>query len=109
MSVALYCFALGYELLCGDLIFEPVIRIADGEVCRTVLKILLGTISASTLFTANYYGKLSLPRTLSDHEKMERFYGRISALLNQYGQTELLLKTLARAELIENGNWVSYQ
>ena len=109
LSVALYCFALGYELLCGDLIFEPVIRIADVEVCRTVLKILLGTISASTLFTANYYGKLSLPRTLSDHEKMERFYGRISALLNQYGQTELLLKTLAREELIENGNWVSYQ
>ena len=109
LSVALYCFALGYELLCGDLIFEPVIRMADVEVCRTVLKILLGTISASTLFTANYYGKLSLPRTLSDHEKMERFYGRISALLNQYGQTELLLKTLAREELIENGNWVSYQ
>ena len=33
----------------------------------------------------------------------------MSALLLQYGQTEELLTVLAREELTENGNWVSYQ
>ena len=70
---------------------------------------VLLAIHAVTLFTANFYGRLSLPRTCSDHEKMERFYGKMSALLLQYGQTEELLTVLAREELTENGNWVSYQ
>ena len=109
LSIALYCTALIFELICGGLIFTPLIRISDVEIVRTFLKIVLGTISAVTLFTANFYGRLSLPRTFSDHEKMERFYGRMSALLLQYGQTEDLLTALAREELIENGNWVSYQ
>ena len=62
-----------------------------------------------TLFIANYYGKLSLPRTVSDHRKMERFYEKMSDMLQQHGQTEELLTVLAREELIENGNWCSYQ
>ncbi len=109
MSVMLYCAALIFELLAGGLIFAPVINIPDVEIVRTFLKIALGTISALTLFTANFYGRLSLPRTFSDHKKMERFYGKMSALLLQYGQTEELLTVLAREELTENGNWVSYQ
>ena len=109
LSVLLYCTALVFELLFGGLIFTPLIRISDVEAIRTLLKIVLGTISALTLFTANFYGRLSLPRTFSDHEKMERFYGKMSDLLLQYGQTEELLTVLAREELTENGNWVSYQ
>ena len=109
LSVTLYCAAVIFELLGGGLIFTPVIRISDVEIVRTLLKIVLGTISAVTLFTANYYGRLSLPRTLSDHEKMERFYGKMSDQLLRYGQTEELLAALAREELTENGNWVSYQ
>ena len=73
------------------------------------MKIFLGTISAVTLFVANYYGRLSLPRTHSDHRKMERFYDKMSALLAERGQTDELLTLLAREELIENGNWCSYQ
>ena len=109
LSILLYCAALVFELLGGGLIFKPLIKIPDVEIVRTFLKIVLGTISAVTLFTANFYGRLSLPRTCSDHEKMERFYGKMSALLLQYGQTEELLTVLAREELTENGNWVSYQ
>ena len=109
LSITLYVAALLFELLCGGLIFHPLIRITDVELYRTLLKIVLGTISAITLFTANYYGRLSLSRTRSDHEKMERFYGKMSALLLQRGQTDELLSVLAREELIENGNWVSYQ
>jgi hypothetical protein len=40
---------------------------------------------------------------------MERFYGKMSAQLEKNGQTEELLTVLAREELVENGNWCSYQ
>lgn len=109
LSVALYLAGLGYELLCGGLIFRPVAAVADVEFWRTVLKILMGTLSAVTLFAANYYGRLSLPRGLSDHRKMARFYETIAGRLETDGQTEALLTVLAREELTENGNWCSYQ
>ena len=98
-----------FELLCGTLIFAPSVSVGSVESYRTLLKILLGTISAVTLFIANFYGRLSLSRTRSDHQKMERFYEKMSALLLEQGQTERLLTVLAREELIENGNWCSYQ
>lgn len=109
LSILLYLAAVAFELLCGGLIFSPRILIPNVEAWRTVLKILLGTISAVTLFVANFYGRLSLPRTLSDHQKMERFYGKMSEQLERSGQSEELLRTLAREELTENGNWISYQ
>ena len=40
---------------------------------------------------------------------MERFFARMSERLQEEGQTDALLTTLAREELIENGNWSSYQ
>ena len=109
LSVVLYFAAVVFELFCGGRILPPVVHIADVEICRTVLKLSLGTISAATLFVASYYGRQSLPRTLSDHRKMERFFGKMSEQLRMRGQTEELLKVLAREELIENGNWISYE
>ena len=108
-SIGLYLFGVGYELFFGGLIFRPSFSVADVELWRTVLKILMGTISAVTLFVANFYGRLSLPRALSDHQKMERFYAKMSAEIEKRGQMEALLTALAREELIENGNWISYQ
>ena len=109
LSIALYLAAVLFELLSGGLIFRPSVPVVDVEFYRTLLKILLGSISAVTLFVANYYGRLSLPRTLSDHGKMERFYAAVSERLLRDGQSEELLEVLAREELIENGNWSSYQ
>ena len=108
-SITLYFAAVVFELVCGGLIFTPLVRIGNVELCRTILKIVMGTITAVTLFVANYYGRLSLPRSLSDHQKMERFYARMAERLSRQGQTEELLRVLAREELIENGNWSSYQ
>ena len=109
LSVALYCLALLFELFCGGALTRPLLPVGNAEGYRTVLKIVLGSISAVTLFVANYYGRLSLSRVLSDHGKMERFYSRMSEMLQEKGQTEALLTALAREELIENGNWCSYQ
>ena len=109
LSVSLYLGAVVYEFLCGGLILAPSVHVADVELWRTVLKIILGTISAVTLFVSSYYGRLSFPRILSDHRKMERFYRVMADRLERYGQTEELLTVLAREELIENSNWCSYQ
>ena len=109
VSVGLYLLGVAYELLCGGLIFPPRFEPADPETGRTVLKILMGTLSALTLFTADYYGKLSLSRTTSDHAKMERFYARMIDRLERWGQTDEVLTAIAREELAENAGWFSYQ
>jgi hypothetical protein len=109
LSILLYLLALLFELFCGGVLTAPLLPAENAEGWRTMLKIVLGSISAVTLFVANYYGRLSLSRVLSDHGKMERFFARMSERLQEEGQTDALLTTLAREELIENGNWCSYQ
>ena len=109
ISILLYLLALLFELFCGGVLTDPLLSAANAEDWRTLLKIVLGSISALTLFVANYYGRLSLSRVLSDHGKMERFFARMSERLLEEGQTDALLTTLAREELIENGNWSSYE
>ncbi len=109
VSAGLYFAVLLYELIWGGLIFRPAGGIRDPETGRTVLKAILGTISAGTLFIASYYGKMSLGRKTEDHEKLEHFYARAERMLEIWGQTENLLEELAREELTENGNWCSYQ
>ncbi len=109
LSVILYLGAVGFEIFSGGLTSVPLFPARDAERTRTLLKILLGTISAVTLFISGYYGRLSLPRTLSDHEKMARFYAKMSSQLEKRGQTHELLTVLAGTELTENGDWCSYQ
>lgn len=109
LSISLYLGALIFELTGGALTSRPLIFLPDPARFRTVLGLLLGTVSAVTLFISGYYGKLSLPRRLSDHRKMERFYEKMSAHMAAYGQTDELLRLLAGEELTENGNWCSYQ
>ena len=109
LSASLYVAALVFELLFGGLGPKPLAALGNIEEYRTLLKVALGTLSAATIFIANYYGKQSLPRKQSDHGKMAAFYARVSDMLGEYGQSEALLEQLAREELIENGNWLSYQ
>ena len=103
ISILTYVFALAYEIM--------VIRgtVPEVELVRTIVKIVLGTVSAGTLFISGYYGKLSLSRQSSDHRKMELFYDRALEKLARYGQTEELLAAIVREELAENGNWYSYR
>ena len=76
---------------------------------RSLLKILLGSISAATFFVGNYYGRLSLQRKNEDHEKMARLYARAARLLDDKQMpADQLFISLARQEIIENGNWYSY-
>ena len=109
ISASLYIAAVAFELCSGGLGLRPLLSLGDAGLYRTVLKVILGTLSAATIFIANYFGKQSLPRKLSDHVKMDRFYSAMAAAMAENGQSEALLERLAREELIENGNWLSYQ
>ena len=109
VSVCLYLGALAFELLCGGLLVAPSVHVADIERWRAALKICVGSMSAATLLISSYYGKLSLDRVHADHLKMAHFFAWAADRLAEEGQTEALLERLAREELIENGNWYSYQ
>ncbi len=79
------------------------------ERIRTVLKTILSSISAITLFAGNYYGKLSLDETVEDHRRMITLFEMAERQITENGETEELLYKLAREELSENGTWVAYQ
>ena len=73
------------------------------------MKILWGTISAVTLFAADYFGKLSLERKQIDHRKMAALFQEADHAFDAYPQSrQTLFQRLAAEELIENGNWYSY-
>ena len=106
ISIAVYLVALILEICVN----REVASFADhAGSFRQILKIVLGCASVITLLITDYFGHLSLPRKLSDHEKMEKFYAEMSERLLREGQTDELLELIAREELIENGNWCSYQ
>lgn len=108
LSIALYAVSLIMELLSGTILpIQPLFTHTESR--RSLIELLLGGISAATLFISNYYGRLSLKRTVDDHIKMARFYTRMDDRLEQFGQPEEILVQLAREELIETGNWRSYQ
>ncbi len=108
ISILLYLAVLVFEAVWGGLL--PFSRQIEGaETYRTLSKLILGSVSAGTLFISNYYGRLSLSRVTSDHARMERFYREALDRIDRYGETPGLLRFIAREELIENGNWCSYQ
>lgn len=78
-------------------------------VTRMVLKIILGTMSAITLFTGSYYGKMSLANSIDDHKRMISLYEKAENDVLQNGESEELLIFLAREFLIENSTWYAYQ
>lgn len=76
---------------------------------RSLLKIVLGGVSAITVFLSGYYGKLSLGRKSLDHEKMASLYAFAKEQFERGNvNRERLFFELAREEIIENGNWFSY-
>lgn len=103
IDIAVYLAALVYEILCFSRILP------DIELLRTLTKIIIGTLSAGTLFISAYFGRQSTERVTSDHRREELFYSFMLEKYRQNGQTEELLKTLAKEELAENAVWYSYR
>ena len=81
------------------------------DLIRAVLKIVLGTMSAATIFLGSYYGKMSLSNSIEDHRRMAMLYQKAENTIIQNGgeESEELILTLTREFLIENSTWYAYQ
>lgn len=105
VTLAAYVAALVFELVL--LRRDP--GAANADTVRAVLKIVLGTMSAVTLFTGSYYGKMSLSNVIDDHKRMISLYETAEERILRDGESEELLLFLARECLNENSTWYAYQ
>jgi len=104
-TLIMWAFVLVLEYQFNSIMLINII----GLTIRTWMKILWGCASAVTLFISSYYGKLSLERKCIDHTKMAELFAIASKQYELFpNRREELFYNLAREELIENGNWVSY-
>lgn len=118
-SVMMFVIVFVLEFLFNTVITRPIIEeplpafLMQHEdqafTLRSLLKIVLGGVSAITLFLSSYYGKLSLERKSLDHEKMASLYLSAKEQFERgNADNDQLFSELAREEIIENGNWFSY-
>ena len=105
ITVASYFVACCFELYM--LIYSP--GNIDADFWRTILKIVLGLMSAGTLFIESYYGKLALDDKINDHFRMKELYIKAEQEVMEKGESEETLLFLAREFLIENSTWYAYQ
>ena len=105
VTIIAYLVTLAYELF----IYRNADGAAHAELIRALLKILLGTMSAITLFTGSYYGKMSLSNEIDDHQRMIALYENAEEEIAQNGESDQLLLFLAREFLNENSTWYAYQ
>ncbi|WP_406534769.1 hypothetical protein [Methanobrevibacter sp.] len=105
ITIISYIVAVLFEI---HMLGNPSIEMPP-NVIRAILKIVLGTMSAATLFTSSYYGKMSLKIEIDDHKRMIELYDLAENDILENGETEEQLMDLAREFLIENSTWYAYQ
>ena len=105
ITILSYVVALVFEITAGGLFTGNALMSVDKlEFYRAVLKIVMGVMSAATLFVGNYYGKLSMEEEADDHKRMILLFENAKS---EYGE-ELSYK-LIREILGENARWYSYK
>lgn len=127
ITIATYLFALLFEIfiltipsgeITSDILtsflkmlqnWGIMIGFTPTDMVRSILKIIIGTMSATTLFTGSYYGKMSLSNNIEDHRRMAMLYENAENEIMRNGESEDLILSLAREFLIENSTWYSYQ
>ena len=105
VTITAYFAALVFEIL----VARGLLGGMDVNLFRAIIKIVVGTMSAFTLFTGNYYGKMSLPNIIDDHSRMAALYKRAEERIAAEGESRELLLFLARECLNENAAWYAYQ
>ncbi len=105
VTIIVYCVALLYELF----VYRKIVGTENADLIRVSLKIILGMMSAITLFTGNYYGKMSISNVIDDHKRMIALYDAAEMEIMKNGENEELQLMLAREFLNENSTWYAYQ
>lgn len=104
LTLLTYLFTLIFELF-----IYRIIDINRLNFIRAFIKVLLGSLSAITLFTNNYYGKMSLSNVIEDHKKMIALYEEVENKINKEGEKEELILYLAKESINENSSWYAYE
>lgn len=76
---------------------------------RMYLKFAMGMMSVITIFAESYYGKLSLDNKINDHKRMIELYRVTEKDISIHGESERIVRDLARDFLNENSTWYAYQ
>ena len=105
-TIGLYCITIIFEAF--PLNFSTFIGI-EAEAFRTCMVLVLGIMSAGTIFIDSYYGKKSLDDVIDDSSRMKELYIKIEQKVMHEGESEEVLVDLAREYLIENSIWYAYQ
>ena len=79
------------------------------DMIRAILKIVIGSMSAGTLFINSYYGKMSLSNEIESHRRMVMLYENAEREIMEHGESDELIISLAHEFLIENSTWYNYQ
>ena len=88
--------------------------VSDTLTWNSLFKIVLGAVSASAAFVANYYGKLALPEQIRGSERMFKLYSQVNTKLKAAANAgdmqgaRLILILLADKALEENLDWYAY-
>ncbi len=79
------------------------------NIIRDGLKLIIGIGAAYTLYSVNYYGKMSLLNTILHHKRMIKLYDEVESEIIDNGgvESEEILLYLAEQCLIENAIWYS--
>lgn len=104
LTIAAFLFGLLFEIYMY--IFSPNI---DAHLIRLGIKMIIGSMSVSTLFLESYYGKMSLSETIKDHKRMVLLYKKAEKDVLEKGESEEIILNLAREYLNENSTWYAYQ
>lgn len=105
ITISAYIAAMAFEILVSQNLTDGI----DVNLFRAVLKVVVGTMSAATLFTGNYYGKMSLPNIIDDHKRMIALYESVEEKFRAEGESSETILDLARECLNENATWYAYQ
>ena len=106
LTLVSYAAALVFEIAAGGLLTGAAhLPDPELELWRTVLKIVLGSLSAATLFAGNYYGKLALDEEMEEHRRMAALFESAEACLTEDGADEKLAEGLVREMFGENVRW----
>ena len=79
------------------------------DMIRSILKIVIGTMSAATLFTGSYYKKISLSDSIENHRRMIHLYVEAEEKIGNHPKNDEMILDLAKEYLIENSIWYAYQ
>lgn len=109
VTIATYVIALIFEIYMltipsGEINWHPLgiilkaqqnwgimVGYAQVDMIRSILKIVIGSMSAFTLFLGSYYGKMSLSNEIEDHRRMNMLYEQAENEVLQKGETEELV------------------